>query len=92
MTDKYNGWTNWDTWNSYNWLTESEGAYNVARRATGANQLRDSFIEMFPYNVARRVTGPNQLRESFIEMFQPGHDDIDIDEVNWEELYESFNE
>jgi hypothetical protein len=67
---EYNGWTNWDTWNTYNWLTESEG----------------------PYNMARRATGPNELRQLFIELFEPAHDDIDVEEVNWDEVYESFND
>ena len=67
---EYNGWTNWDTWNAYNWLTESEG----------------------PYNMARRTTGPAELKQLFTELFQPTVDDIDVDEVNWDEVYESFNE
>jgi hypothetical protein len=45
-----------------------------------------------PYNMARRTTGPNELRQLFIELFEPTHDDIDVDEVNWDELYESFND
>jgi hypothetical protein len=45
-----------------------------------------------PYHMARRTTGPNELRQLFIELFNPGHDDIDIEEVNWDELYESFND
>jgi len=27
----YNGWHNWDTWNSYNWLTSDEGTYHRVR-------------------------------------------------------------
>ena len=46
----------------------------------------------YPYKVALRATGPTQLRQFFIEMFQPDHDDIDVEEVNWDELYESFND
>ena len=70
------------TYNEYNGWTnwDTWNSYNWLTESEGA------------YNVARRATGPDSLRESFIEMFQPGHDDIDIDEVNWEELYESFND
>lgn len=25
----YNGWTNWDTWNVYNWLSSDERAYKA---------------------------------------------------------------
>jgi len=44
------------------------------------------------YNMARRTTGPAELKQLFTELFQPTVDDIDIDEVNWDELYESFND
>lgn len=29
--DEYNGWTNWETWNTHLWMTNEEGPYNVAR-------------------------------------------------------------
>lgn len=28
---KYNGWTNWDTWNAHLWLTNDEWTYNKAK-------------------------------------------------------------
>ena len=67
--DEYNGWTNWDTWNAYNWLTESEGVYNSAKR----------------------TTGPGELRELFGEYIS-GQDGIDLDEVNWDEVYEGLTD
>jgi len=66
---EYNGWTNWDTWNSYNWLTESEGVYKSAQR----------------------TSGPIELRELFGE-YIASHDEIDLDEVNWDEVYECLSE
>lgn len=69
MQCNYNGWTNWDTWNAYNWLTESEGIYNSAKR----------------------TTGPTELRELFGEYIS-GQDDIDLDEVNWDEVYEGLSD
>jgi hypothetical protein len=66
---EYNGWYNWDTWNAYNWLTESEGVYNSARR----------------------TNGPAELRELFGD-YIASHDEIDLDEIDWDELYESFND
>ena len=47
------------------------------------------------YKEARRVSGPNEMRQLFIDIFGADlnpKDDIDIDEVNWDEVYESFNE
>lgn len=69
MQCNYNGWTNWDTWNAYNWLTESEGIYNSAKR----------------------TTGPTELRELFGEYIS-GQDGIDLDEVNWDEVYEGLSD
>ena len=67
--DECNGWTNWDTWNAYNWLTESEGMYNSAKR----------------------TTGPVELRELFGEYISD-KDNIDTDEVNWDEVYEGLSD
>ena len=67
--DEYNGWTYWDTWNAYNWLTESEGMYNSAKR----------------------TTGPVELRELFGEYISD-KDNIDVDEVNWDEVYEGLTD
>ena len=25
----YNGWTNWETWNAYNWISSDEALYTV---------------------------------------------------------------
>lgn len=30
--DMYNGWTNWETWNTNLWMTNDEDLYHVARR------------------------------------------------------------
>jgi hypothetical protein len=29
--DKYNGWTNWETWNTNLWMSNEEGLYGNAR-------------------------------------------------------------
>lgn len=31
---KYNGWTNHETWNAYNWATSSEYYYNAFKNAS----------------------------------------------------------
>ena len=41
------------------------------------------------YNSAKRTTGPTELRELFGEYIS-GQDGIDLDEVNWDEVYEGL--
>ncbi len=43
--EEYNGWTNWDTWNASNWLTEMESVYRRAANTTGPNQLSKEFAD-----------------------------------------------
>lgn len=33
--EKYQGWTNWDTWNAYLWLSNDEQLYRMCRRYAG---------------------------------------------------------
>jgi hypothetical protein len=68
--ETHNGWSNWDTWNSYNWITDDELMYRRACRSTDANHLYETMV-----NYIIRV-----------------NDGIDIDNVNWVELYDAFNE
>ena len=47
INEDYNGWTNWDTWNTNNWLTNDEGTYKQAMKAKNERQLKSFFEEMF---------------------------------------------
>jgi len=43
------------------------------------------------YNSAKRTTGPVELRELFGEYISD-KDNIDIDEVNWDEVYNGLTD
>jgi hypothetical protein len=43
------------------------------------------------YKSAQRTSGPIELRELFGE-YIASHDEIDLDEVNWDEVYECLSE
>jgi len=74
---EYNGWTNYETWNVSLWVENEEGMY----------------LEM----VKNRPFSANSARE-FVESLMPdGTPDFDdttgdYDDVNWDEIAESFNE
>ena len=66
--EKYNGWTHWDTWNSYNWITDDELMYRRAARSTDPDHLQE-------------------IMEGYIKSVS---DRIELEMVNWKELYNSF--
>ena len=66
--EKYNGWTNWDTWNSYNWITDDELMYRRAARSTDPDHLQE-------------------IMEGYIKSVS---DRIELEMVNWKQLYNSF--
>ena len=66
--EKYNGWTNWDTWNSYNWITDDELMYRRACRSTDPHHLQE-------------------IMEGYIKSIG---DRIELEMVNWKELYNTF--
>jgi hypothetical protein len=45
--EKYNGWTNWETWNAYNWLTSEEDIMNGAIEVStdGITGLREYWAQ-----------------------------------------------
>lgn len=69
---KYNGWTNWDTWNAYLWLNNDEYLYRTMRRAYSPNNAEKIGTELL-----KEIGNP---------------DEIDFYEVNWDEIFEAFNE
>lgn len=38
---KVNGWTNWDTWETNNWLNNDERMYNLMQLCGSAQEIRE---------------------------------------------------
>lgn len=45
--EKYNGWTNWETWNVSLWLDNDESLYNAVRGLT-TEALEETTKELMP--------------------------------------------
>ena len=46
-SQKYNGWTNWDTWNCNLWMTNDEYSERQMRRCKSVEELRNLWVEGF---------------------------------------------
>lgn len=75
--ETHDDWSNWDTWNAYNWLGNDEVTYRMLR------------------NLTHRPTQFRSVAEEALRSFLPDGsvvDDIDPDEVDWDEIIELFDE
>ena len=100
----YNGWTNWETWNTNLWMTNEEPLYDEAR-AIVAEYIDDG--RETDESTARTVDtygAGKALREWWEELFYPGAPDerqtgpvsdawsATLDAVNWDEIAEGLAE
>jgi len=70
--ESYNGWENWDTWNTNLWLNNDEGTYKEARRIAGCGrtqQLRELAVHSIPSNegIDFNVVNWEEIEEGFSE-------------------------
>lgn len=85
MNEKYNGWTNWETWNAYLWITNNEGDYNwfesVAKKAAAvdgaAAAIKEGLLDQYPLDGASLW---NDLLRN------------EIDKINFEEIAAALRE
>ena len=85
MNEKYNGWTNWETWDAYLWMTNDEGGYNwfesVAKKAAdvdeAADAIKEGLLDQAPLDNANLWT-------DFLSH--------EIDKINFEEIAAALRE
>jgi hypothetical protein len=80
-SDKYNGWTNRETWAVHLWLTSDEHFYNEVKNRSAA-QIEDYLKDLF--SLAERSSGGELM-----SMFE---DIGSIWRVNWNEVAEALKD
>lgn len=75
MTNGYNGWTNWATWNAALWVDNDEGTYRSRTAYTSnwsAAEAKMFFNEVFP-------NGTPDMEKS------------DMSDIDWNEIAENWS-
>jgi len=88
MTEKYNGWTNYETWLVSLWYTDFiDEAKEVWAKATGATAARrlEFATDKLADIIEDIVLGMNPIQDNglFLDLLTAG-----LDNVNWRELAE----
>ena len=73
---RYNGWTNWETWNLNLWVSNDEGLYHLQQ---DWRPFTESTAQQFAHDVL-----PNGTPD-----MDSAHD---YHKVNWAEIVEAWNE
>jgi hypothetical protein len=76
MAEDYNGWSNWDTWNTNLWLSNDEYVWKAVRNIC---------------RLAYRHETDKQLITLAKEVI-PATEGINYANVDWEEIYNAVNE
>ena len=80
---KYNGWTNWETWNCYCWMTNEEELYHLACKASMFQNRQYEIFTHLVYCFNKQLwTDPlidrEEMNEAIIEMRPTAYKQIDI--------------
>lgn len=81
MSNKYAGWTNWDTWNANLWLSNEESIYHTMRA-----MVADIDIGKASDYLRLAMSGADLIDS----IGNP--DNIDYTSVNWSEIADAFRD
>ena len=76
--ETYNGWANWDTWNTALWLNNDEVTHKRAR----------SIVRIYGYNERKCEYMMREVARYAI----PRSEGIDFDQVDWDEVIADFKD
>jgi hypothetical protein len=73
MTENYNGWKNWETWNCALWMANDEAVYRMARRCDNYDtflevMLNDWKCDSTPDNAPWVAANREEMEEHFNEL------------------------
>ena len=104
MSEKYNGYANYETWCLHLWLTNEEGSYKFCREAARTHAIeapthRNVIDGVWSAELAARVTLADQLKTSLEDGAPLKRPDVYSDllnaalcEIDWQEIAEAFLE
>lgn len=84
--NKYNGWTNWETWVANLWLTNDEKTYELTRSCINIGELKATIENLVFDNLKSDSceTAKTGLSVDVLQGF--------LKEINYDELYDSLQE
>lgn len=68
MSESYNGWANWETWNVALWIQNDEGIYNTARMFRHRSNPYAAFIDSMRECGFRRTPDGVQYNDSKLDI------------------------
>ena len=85
MSDKYNGWTNYETWNVALWLHNDEVSYNYWEEQTSNAET----VEELASQLEQEVKDQSPARDASLYTDLLG---AALSEVNWYEIAKDWKE